>query len=125
MPTENDELKIWVDFVKWFGGTLVLSGFASWSNHEYQQRQLDQAAAQLAHDIAIETLEQEQSFFEVFLEEAINEDIQVRIRLAHYIKSTATNPDIRLAWAGFYEDLVAQCGQDESSCRVGGVETLN
>ncbi len=96
-------------------------------NYVAQDRRLEQEAIQARHEIQLANLEQERMFLDTFVTHAISEDLQARIRLAHYVKSTATNPVLVMKWTEFYEELVEECqrfSEEPIACGVGGLERL-
>lgn len=118
----NSKLKLWLDFGKWVFGTFAL-GIASMVissdfkntklqlDEHYRQQQINIQIAKQEHDTKMQEFEQQRIFLQTFVNHAMSNDISTRIRIAHYVKSTATNMETISKWTIFYNELVFECQQ--------------
>lgn len=94
----RNRLKLWLGFTKWILGTFLLGLAGVLGNMEYQGARIELAR-----------LDQERIFLESFVDHAMSEEVLTRLRLAHYIKTTATETKVKSAWDEFYMELLQLC----------------
>ena len=88
-----ETLKVLVGFAKFFLGSVVVALITFWVNAGFKDR-----------EIALSELE----FLAQFKSEALNEDIEVRRRLAEYFSHLTLGEEMRQRWAEYLELIESQ-----------------
>lgn len=139
-----EDKNFWLSVVKWSLGTFALGVATFWVKTSLETRELALKTLTQEHEIEIKNIEQEREFLKAFLSDALDADILARIRLAHYVTTTASDPGIRGRWQTYHSQLRDQCDANtrkylkaggaarpeealeasEVFCNVGGPESL-
>ena len=84
---ENDKLKLWLDFGKFFLGTFLVGFISMIAKLGFESREL-----------AIKESEQIGQYVEI----ALREDVGVRKRFAEYFKTVSVTQGYRTRWASYF-----------------------
>ncbi|WP_172328616.1 N-acetylmuramidase family protein [Mangrovicoccus sp. HB161399] len=133
--TRKERLTLWLDFGKWIGGTFLIGIATIAVNWIIKTRELELARVQQQGELQLAELEQQRVFLESFVSQAMEQDVRVRLRLSHYIKTTTLNEEIRNTWESYYQDAFSEClryysrsqGEApdvEAECRFGGTDRI-
>lgn len=134
--SDKERLALWLEFGKWVGGTFLIGAATIAVNWIIKTRELELARVEQDSARELAELEQQRVFLESFVAQAMEQDVRVRLRLAHYIKTTTLNEDIRATWETYYRDAFNECvrifsgsrGSQvdviEAECRFGGAERI-
>lgn len=95
---KKDNLSLWLGFLKFVLGTVALGIITAVLNHQIQNRQL--AAAEKI---------QEQAYVEKFVVQALDENLEKRLRFAHYFSSL-----LKENWSNYYADIKNEYNQAAS-----------
>lgn len=101
-------LELWIGLIKFISGTVILGLVSAFLNHQYQTAQLDIEREKSSHAIELQDKQAEFKYLSDFMEHAINEDLEVRIRLANYMQSAALSENIKDIWREYHGLLVDQ-----------------
>jgi|GEM_PF-6614718 len=101
-------LELWIGLLKFFIGTVIMGLVSLYLNHQYQSNQLDLEKEKSAHAIALQDKKAEFDYLSKFMTHAMNEDLQVRIRLADYMQSAALSENIKEIWKRYHALLIEQ-----------------
>ena len=120
--------------IKWAIGTVGLTLVTSIAGWHFQNREVRLEEVRFEHERKIRELEFEQKYLGEFLEFALVEDLDSRVRFAHYFASVSTNDILAAKWEAYHADLIESAPlstetQDDSpvlaaATRIGGVEAL-
>jgi hypothetical protein len=119
---KDQRLGLWLDFGKWVLGTFAIGAATIAVNWIIKDREVELAE-----------LEQQRIFLESFVTQAMEQDILVRVRLAHYIMTTTLNDDVRSRWQVYHREVSEECerqmravdaGGMAADCRLGGTERI-
>lgn len=113
--------------LKWLVGTVGLTAITTVVSWYFQHREVTLQEVLLQHERKMAELAFEQKYLGEFLEFALVEDIDSRLRFAHYFASVSTNPELAGKWNAYHADLLDSVPKDENntdSVRIGGVEAL-
>lgn len=117
-------LQVW----KWAIGTVALTLVTTIASWHFQNREVRLEELRFSHERQLQRLEFEQKYLGEFLEFALVEDIDSRLRFAHYFASVSTNRELQKKWEEYHAELVASVpGDDEentNSKAIGGVDAL-
>ncbi|WP_161626825.1 peptidoglycan-binding protein [Desulfospira joergensenii] len=87
---DNERLKIWIGFVKFLLGTVILGLVTTFVNNEIQNREIE-----------LKEIEQ----LGKFIDHALTEDVGVRKRFAHYFSKVTRSERLRERWSEYYADV--------------------
>jgi tetratricopeptide (TPR) repeat protein len=104
----SSRLELWIGLFKFIIGTVVMGLVSLFLNHQYQSNQLDLERQKSSHAIALQDKQAEFDYLSTFMNHAMNEDLEVRIRLANYMQSAALSKNIKSIWRNYYDVLVEQ-----------------
>ena len=90
---ENDKLKIWLDFSKFFFGTVVIGFISLVVKTGFENREM-----------AIKESDQIGKYVEI----ALREDVGARMRFAEYFKTVSMSDGYRQRWNAYYEIVNAE-----------------
>lgn len=113
-------LEIYVGLARFIVGTVVLGFVSAYLNHQYQTAQLELEKEKSDHAIRLQDKEAEFEYLSSFIEHAMNEDLEVRIRLANYMQSAALSDNIKQIWRQYHDVLVQQ--RDEAKEKKKALE---
>lgn len=100
--------ELWIGLAKFIVGTVILGIASLLLNHQYQNNQLDLEREKSQHAIALQDKQAEFDYLSKFIKHAMNEDLDVRIRLADYMQSAALSENIKMIWARYHALLSEQ-----------------
>lgn len=117
---------------KWLIGTVGLTLVTTIGGWHFQNREVRLEEVRFDHEREIRELEFEQKYLGEFLQFALVEDLDSRVRFAHYFASVSTNEILAAKWKDYHADLVATAPvnadtaspTDAAAARIGGVEAL-
>lgn len=103
---ENQErLGLWLGFAKFVLGTVVLGLVTTFVNHEIQSRQLEAQREKQAWELELAAEVQtgklaleEQAHLATFIQHALAETIETRVRLAQFWAKVTTSPTLKAGW---------------------------
>lgn len=101
-------LELWIGLIKFTSGTVVLGLVSLFLNHQYQSNQLELEREKSAHEISLQDKKAEFDYLSKFMVHAMNEDLEVRIRLASYMQAAALSDNIKGIWKRYHDVLVEQ-----------------
>lgn len=102
---KNERLQLWFNFFRFILGTLIIGGISLGINWQVQMFQLKQ-----------EREAREAEYLARFIEEALDVNLDKRLRFAHYFKSLTLSEDVQDRWETYYRELRVQA--------LGGSERL-
>ena len=108
-PVVGEELKrfeLWIGFFKFSIGTVILGLVSTCLNHQYQNNQLALEREKSENAIALQEKQAEFEYLNKFINHAMSEDLEVRIRLAEYMQSAALSKNIKEIWRQYYDVLI-------------------
>jgi hypothetical protein len=98
-----EKLKIWLGFWKFLLGTVVIGLVTTSVNWQIQWYQLKQ-----------EREKREQDYLAQFIAQALDENLEKRLRFAHYFSQLTLTHDAKDRWSTYYQDLLLEAlGQTE------------
>jgi Flp pilus assembly protein TadD len=105
---ELKRFEMWVGLAKFVIGTVIMGLVSLFLNYQYQQNQLDLEREKSKHAIELQDKQAEFEYLSKFMKHAMNEDLNVRIRLANYMQSAALSENIKGIWARYHALLTEQ-----------------
>jgi hypothetical protein len=96
----NDELRrleIWIGFWKFVLSTVVVGIFGTIINYQIQRKKLE-----------LDKQQREQEYLGKFIEQALDDNLEKRIRFAHYFASLTVSEGLRQKWNTYHADLRAE-----------------
>jgi len=94
-----ERLQIWLGFIKFILGTVVLGLITTLINYHIQQKEIE--LKKIEQQRTIELKEQEQ--LGNFIQHALQEDIGTRKRFAEYFSTVTRSEDLRQCWISYYK----------------------
>lgn len=118
-----------VSLWKWAIGTVGLTVMTTVASWYFQNREVRLEEVRFAHLQEMQELEFEQKYLGEFLEYALVEDINSRLRFAHYFASVSTNDALTNRWRAYYDDLLKNIStspddEPDGAAAIGGIEAL-
>lgn len=115
--------------LRWLIGAVALTLITTVLNHSIQSRQLDLERLRNEHELHLRSIEVEQTYLSEFVEYALTEDIDARVRFAHYFSRISTQDDLKPAWEAYYEELLSaktNASTDGSNgSQIGGLTAIS
>ena len=99
-PNPNDELRrleIWIGFWKFVLSTVVVGIFGTIINYHIQRKKLE-----------LDKQQREQENLGKFIEQALDENLEARIRFGHYFASLTVSKELRQKWKTYHAELRAE-----------------
>ena len=101
-----ERLKLWIGLGKFFIGTVAMGAVTLFLNHQIQRSQITLEEDKAEHAMALQDKETEFEYLGKFITHAMNEDLNIRIQLADYMRSAALSENIRGIWSRYHGILV-------------------
>lgn len=116
----QNRLQLW----KWLIGTVGITLLTSIVSWHFQNREVRLQESRFTHERDLQRLEFEQKYLGEFLEFALVEDLNARLRFAHYFAAVSTNPELQTKWQAYYDDIAKSAPHEENGTRIGGIDAL-
>ena len=94
---DHSKLRLWLNFWKFVLGTVALGAFSIVINWQIQDQKLD-----------LERQRHEQEYLGDYVEQALDDNLEKRVRFAHYFSSLTLGSDLQNRWSAYHEDLVKE-----------------
>jgi len=102
----NERLVIWLNFWKFAVGTVAVGVITSVINWQIQIYQLQ-----------LDRQKREQDYVAQFLEQAMDENLEKRLRFAHYFSRLTLSRDTNILWTRYHQDLQSQALDAQAKIR--------
>ncbi|MBD2428942.1 D-Ala-D-Ala carboxypeptidase family metallohydrolase [Phormidium sp. FACHB-1136] len=104
---KNERIKLRLNFYRFLLGTLILGGVSLALNWQIQMFSLKQ-----------ERDKRESEYLAQFINEALDVNLEKRLRFAHYFRSLILSEDVKSRWDDYYQDLRIQALEGSSRLAV-------
>jgi len=97
-------LKCWLDFLKFFLGSVAVVALSTILGHLLKERELQLKAAEQKSQLLVA----ETDNLGKYIEKALAEDLKARIRFAEYFADLTSDDQARVRWTAYYKSLQEQ-----------------
>ena len=132
------------DVLKWLIGSVLIALLGWISSTYFQNREANLQSARFTHErelqrlqfehkSALERKDAERTYLSEYLTFALEDDIEKRLRFAHYFKSLVADSDMAPLWSAYYQELLDASGtlpdtgasaEIIAAARIGGLDQL-
>lgn len=100
-----EKLRLRLNFWKFVLGTVAIGILTAVINWQIQIKQINIDQQQTERELQLKQLESDREFLGRFVETALDENLEARLRFAHYFASLTVSQEQKSLWNSYYEDL--------------------